>query len=154
MRGVLGGEGVARQTVRFRQNDETMGKFKPIETYVTGEGDGLAPGKVRRLFSCELQLGPGHVEETNFMVGLELEEEYFVIWKETEWDMEAAGAVAWTPRGNFTEPEVWRRLLEAYLRAAKDEEGFDGSEFTSIVTSPRGPLPKPEIRALIDKVFG
>ena len=50
--------------------------------------------------------------------------------------------------------EVWRRLLEAYLRAAKAEEGFDGSEFTSIVTSPRGPLPKSEIRALIDKVFG
>lgn len=151
---MLGGAGVAGQIVRPGQNDETMGKFKPIETYVTGEGDGLAPGKVRRLFSCELQLGPGHVEETNFMAGLELEEEYFVIWKETEWDMEAAGAVAWTPRGNFTEPEVWRRLLEAYLRAAKDEEGFDGSEFTSIVTSPRGPLPKPEIRALIDKVFG
>jgi hypothetical protein len=131
-----------------------MKQFRPIETYVTGEGDGLTPGKVRRLFSCELQLGPGHAEETNFMVGLELEEEYFVIWKETEWDMEAAGAVAWTPRGNFTEPEVWRRLLEAYFRAVKKEESFDGSEFTSIVTSPRGPLPQSEIRALIDKVFG
>jgi hypothetical protein len=38
--------------------------------------------------------------------------------------------VAWTPRGNFAEPDVWRHLLEAYLRAAKKEEGFDGSEFT------------------------
>ena len=131
-----------------------MKQFQPIETYVTGEGEGLTPGKVRRLFSCELQLGPGHTEETNFMVGLESEEEYFVIWKETGGDMEAAGAVAWTPRGNFTEPEVWRRLLEAYFRAIKSAESFDGSEFTSIVTSPRGPLPKSEIRALIDKVFG
>jgi hypothetical protein len=51
-----------------------MKQFRPIETYVTGEGAGLTPGKVRRLFSCELQLGPGHAEETNFMVGLELEE--------------------------------------------------------------------------------
>jgi hypothetical protein len=36
----------------------------------------------------------------------------------------------------------------------KKNESFDGSEFTSIVTSPRGPLPQSEIRALIDKVFG
>ena len=121
---------------------------------MTGEGEGLTPGKVRRLFSCELHLGPGHTEETHFMVGLESEEEYYVIWKETEWAMEAGGAVAWTPRGNFTEPEVWRRLLEAYFRVIKQEESFDGSEFTSIVTSPRGPLPKAEIRALLDKVFG
>lgn len=131
-----------------------MKEFQPIETYVTGEGEGLTPGKVRRLFSCELHLGPGHTEETHFMVGLESEEEYYVIWKETEWAMEAGGAVAWTPRGNFTEPEVWRRLLEAYFRVIKQEESFDGSEFTSIVTSPRGPLPKAEIRALLDKVFG
>lgn len=131
-----------------------MKKFQPIKTYVTGGGEGLTPGKVRRLFSCELHLGPGHTEETHFMVGLESEEEYFAIWKETEWAMEACGAVAWTPRGNFTEPEVWRRLLEAYFRAIKQEESFDGSEFTSIVTSPRGPLTKAEIRALLDKVFG
>jgi hypothetical protein len=131
-----------------------MGYFKPIETYVTGAAEDLTPGKVRRLFSCELHLGPGHTEETHFMAGLDSEGAHFAIWKETEWDMEAGGAVAWTAKAAFAEPEVWRRLLDAYLRAAKEEEGFDGSEFTSLVTSPRGPLPKSEIRAIIAKVFG
>lgn len=130
-----------------------MGSKRHIETYASGEAEGLMRGKVRRLFSCELDLGPGHTEETHFMVGMESEEEYYVLWKETEWSEEAGDAVAWTPRGNFAEPDVWRHLLEAYLRTAKKEEGFDGSEITSVVTSPRGPLPKSEIRAVLDKVF-
>ena len=88
------------------------------------------------------------------MVGIEVDEEDYVLWKDTEWSEEAGDAGAWTPRGNFAEPDVWRRLLDAYLRAAKEAEGFDGSEFTSVVTSPRGPLPKAEIRASLAKVFG
>jgi hypothetical protein len=131
-----------------------MPKTRRIETYATGEGEGFMRGKVRRLFSCELHLGPGHTEETHFMVGMEFDEEYYVLWKDTEWSEEAGDAVAWTPRGNFAEPDVWRRLLDAYLRAAKEAEGFDGSEFTSVVTSPRGPLPKSEIRAALAQVFG
>jgi len=131
-----------------------MVNAKGIETYDEGDSAEYSPGKVRKLFSCQLDLGPGHTEETLFMVGPDSEGQVMVLWRETEWDDEGASAVAWTAKGFYEEPEVWRRLLEAYFRAVKKEEGFDGSEFTSIVTSPRGPLPKAEIRALLEKVFG
>jgi len=131
-----------------------MGYHQPIETWLGDEGADLSRGQCRKLFSCELDLGPGHTEETLFTVGPDDTGEMMVLWRETEWSNEGCVAVAGALRTAFPEPEIWSRLLEAYLRALKKAESYEGHEFTSISAPPRGPLPKKEIRAVMAKVFG
>ena len=84
---------------------------------------------------------------------LERLSEWMLLCRETEWSNEGYSVVAGVPTGTFPEPEVWARLLEAYLRALKKAENYEGHEFTSVKTAPRGPLPKAEIRAVLEKVF-
>ena len=125
-----------------------------VATWLGEAGSDFSRGKWRLLFKCELDLGPGHAEETLFTVGPDDSGEWMLLCRETEWSDEGYAAVAGVPMGAFPEPEVWGRLLEAYLRALKKSEGYEGHEFTSVKTAPRGPLPKAEIRAILDKVFG
>jgi hypothetical protein len=125
-----------------------------VATWLGEAGSDFSRGKCRLLFKCELDLGPGHTEETLFTVGPDDSGEWMLLCRETEWSDEGYAAVAGVPMGAFPEPEVWGRLLEAYLRALKKSEGYEGHEFTSVKTAPRGPLPKAEIRAILDKVFG
>jgi hypothetical protein len=125
-----------------------------VATWLGELGSDFSRGKSRLLFKCELDLGPGHTEETLFTVGPDDSGEWMLLCRETEWSNDAYEAVAGVPVGTFPEPEVWGRLLEAYLRALKKSEGYEGHEFTSVKTAPRGPLPKAEIRAILDRVFG
>jgi len=125
-----------------------------VATWLGEGGLDFTRGKCRLLFKCELDLGPGHTEETLFTVGPDETGEWVLLCRETEWSDEGYSVVAGVPAGAFPEPEVWGRLLEAYLRALKKSEGYEGHEFTSVKTAPRGPLPKAEIRAILDKVFG
>ena len=125
-----------------------------VATWLGEGGLDFSRGKYRLLFKCELDLGPGHTEETLFTVGPDETGEWLLLCRETEWSNDGYSVVAGVPMGAFPEPEVWGRLLEAYLRALKKSEGYEGHEFTSVKTAPRGPLPKAEIRAILDKVFG
>jgi hypothetical protein len=125
-----------------------------VATWLGEGGLDFSRGKYRLLFKCELDLGPGHTEETLFTVGPDETGEWLLLCRETEWSNEGYSVVAGVPAGTFPEPEAWGRLLEAYLRALKKSEGYEGHEFTSVKTAPRGPLPKAEIRAILDKVFG
>ncbi len=131
-----------------------MGYHQPIQTWLGDEGAELSRGQCRKLFSCELDLGPVHTEETLFTVGPDETGEMMVLWRETEWSDEACAAVAGAARTAFPEPEIWSRLLEAYLRALKKAESYEGHEFTAIGAPSRGPLPKAEILKIVAKVFG
>ncbi|MBM3826804.1 MAG: hypothetical protein FJ410_08830 [Verrucomicrobia bacterium] len=131
-----------------------MVNAKGIETYDEGDSAEYSPGKVRKLFSCQLDLGPGHTEETLFMVGPDSEGQVMALWRETAWDDEGASAVAWTAKGFYEEPEVWRRLLEAYLRVLREQESFEGHEFNDISSPSKGPLSMAEIKAAFGKVWG
>ncbi len=131
-----------------------MGYHQPIQTLLGDEGAELSRGQCRKLFSCELDLGPGHTEETLFTVGPDETAEMMVLWRETEWSDEGCAAVAGAARTAFPEPEIWSRLLEAYLRALKKAESYEGHEFTAISAPSRGPLPKAEILKIVAKVFG
>lgn len=130
-----------------------MGYHQKIQTWLSEEVADLTPGKGRRLFHCELDLGPGHTEETLFTVGPDADGEVLALWRESTWGAECAEAVAWAAKEAFPEPEVWARLLEAYLRALKKDEHYEGHEFTSLKTSARGPLPKARIREIFAQVW-
>ena len=124
-----------------------------VSTWLGEGGLDFSRAKCRLLFKCELDLGPGQAEEILFTVGPDESGEWMLLCRETEWSNEGYSVVAGVPTGTFPEPEIWARLLEAYLRALKKAEGYEGHEFTSVKTAPRGPLPKAEIRAVLEKVF-
>jgi hypothetical protein len=125
-----------------------------VATWLGEAGSDLARGKYRLLFRCELTSAPGKKTEVLFTVGPDDTGEWVLLCRETEWSDEGYVAVAGLPTGTYPEPEVWGRLLEAYLRALKKSEDYESHEFTSVKTAPCGPLPKAEIQAIFDKVFG
>ena len=127
---------------------------KRIETYLTGEPADIGGGQARLLLRCEVRLGPGHSEEWLITAGPDDSGERMALWQQTEWSSEGPDAVAWTDRCRYPEPEVWTRLLEAYLRARQQSERFDGSEFTNLRAPARGMITLTQVRAVFGKVFG
>jgi len=130
-----------------------MSNSKKIVTYFTGESADFAPGKLTGLFSCDLDLGPGHSEHFDYSVGLDDEGVVQMLWSKSDWSDDDVTALAWVPVGTYPEPKVWSRLLEAYLCACRDHEDWTGAEFTSLKVAKRSPITLAEIKAVIEKVW-
>jgi hypothetical protein len=125
-----------------------------VATWLGEAGSDLTRGKYRLLFRCELTSAPGKKTEVLFTVGPDESGEWVLLCRETEWSDEGYVAVAGLPTGTYPEPEVWGRLLEAYLRALSKSADHAGQVISAVKTPPRGPLPKAEIRAILDRVLG
>ena len=65
-----------------------------MATWLGELGSDFSRGKSRLLFRCELDLGPGHTEETLFTVGPDDSGEWMLLCRETEWSNDAYEAVA------------------------------------------------------------
>ena len=72
-----------------------------VATWLGEGGLDFSRGKYRLLFKCELDLGPGHTEETLFTVGPDETGEWVLLCRETEWSNEGYSVVAGVPAGAF-----------------------------------------------------
>jgi hypothetical protein len=128
--------------------------YYPIETREQDEPGDWQPGKTRLLFRCQVHLQSGEDEETLFLVGPDSGNAVMVLWKEANYGVVGAEPLSWIKLTAAQEPQVYARLLEAFLSAVHAAGTATAADFTSIEVPSAGLLPESEVRAIFAKAFG
>jgi hypothetical protein len=129
-----------------------MGYYQ-IETKETQEPGDWSPGKTRLLFRCQIRLHSGEDEETLFLVGPDSRNQVMGLWKEANFGIIGAEPLAWIELEHAQEPDVYRRLLESFLKAVRQADTAKFQDFTAIEVPEKGLLPEAVIREVFAKAF-
>jgi hypothetical protein len=76
-----------------------------------------------------------------------------VLWKEASFGVLGAEPLAWIELEPAQEPDVYRRLLESFLKAVRQAATATLRDFTAIEVPEKGLLPEAVIREVFAKAF-